>query len=97
MKKITRLFTSAIATASLILIPMSVHAQVEEVPPTNSTPETAAPAPALPSTGGSEVKAPDTGIAPSNKVVQNTLVFAGGSLLGAGAGLGLITLRKNQK
>lgn len=45
----------------------------------------------IPTTG-----APDTGIEPAeNKVAQNIAVFAGGSLLGVGLGLGLIRLKKN--
>lgn len=47
----------------------------------------------LPETGAG---VPDTGIAPTeNKAVQNIAVFAGGSLLGVGIGLGVIKLRKN--
>ena len=94
MKKLTRIFASLLTISALTLVPVSVYAQTpdEEVISVDS-----APAPetdTLPATGGSEVKAPDTGIAPSNKVAQNTAVFVGGSLLGAGIGLGIVTLRK---
>lgn len=38
---------------------------------------------------------PDTGIAPSeNRVLMNSVVFAGGALLGAGVGFGVLQLRK---
>ncbi len=70
------------------LTPVLVHAQeVEEVVPDPTS---------LPSTGGTEVAAPDTGIAPSNRVAQNSAVFIGGSLLGAGVGLGIVALRKKK-
>ncbi len=85
MKKTARILASIITLLSLTLVPVTVHAQtVEEVPSE------------LPVTGGTELKAPDTGFAPSNKVIQNSAVFIGGSLLGAGIGLGVITLQKTK-
>ena len=87
MNKITRVLASLLTVTSLTLVPVAVHAQVTEEVPAETT---------IPATGGSEVKAPDTGIAPSNKVAQNSAVFIGGSLLGAGVGLGVITLRKKK-
>ena len=86
MKKIARILVAIVAVLSLGLAPGVVHAQVEEVVPTTE----------LPSTGGSEVKAPDTGLAPTNRVAQNAAVFVGGSMLGAGLGLGIVTLRKKR-
>ncbi len=85
MKKIARMLASILTVASLTLVPVTVHAQtVEEVPSE------------LPVTGGSEVGAPETGIAPSSTAVQSAAVFIGGSLLGAGIGLGVITLKKTK-
>lgn len=92
MKKITKIIAVFLAVLSISFAPAAVQAQVvEEVNPD----PTAATTP-LPSTGGSEVQAPDTGIAPSNRVAQNAAVFIGGSLLGAGIGFGIVTLRKKQ-
>ncbi len=94
MKKITRIFASFLTISALTLVPVAVHAQesddVISVDSSTSTGTT------LPATGGSEVKAPETGVAPSNKVAQNSAVFIGGSLLGAGVGLGIVTLRKKK-
>ena len=87
MKRLSRILVSLATVVSLGLTPVAVHAQVEELEPTTTE---------LPSTGGTEVQAPDTGIAPSNRVAQNAVVFGGGSLLGAGIGLGIVTLRKKR-
>lgn len=87
MNKITRFIASFVTVTSLTLVPVAVHAQVVETVPADTT---------IPTTGGSEVKAPDSGIAPSNKVARNSVVFIGGSLLGAGLGFGVITLRKKK-
>lgn len=89
MKKFLRIVAASLTVLSITLAPVAVHAQVvEEV---ESDPTTA-----LPSTGGTDVAAPDTGIAPSNRVAQNSAVFIGGSLLGAGIGLGVIAFRKKK-
>ena len=95
MKKIARILASIVTITSLTLVPMAVQAQedvIEVGDGTTTTSETTS----LPSTGAS-VQAPDTGIAPSeNKVVQNLAVFVGGGMLGAGLGLGIITLKKKR-
>ncbi len=89
MKKILQLLVASLAVLSIGFTPVVVHAQgVETVDEPDTT--------ALPSTGGTEAAAPDTGIAPSNHVAQNTAVFVGGSILGAGIGLGLVALRKKK-
>ncbi len=97
MKKIARIFSSIITVAALTLVPAVVHAQstIDIDDPTLGTTDTTT----LPSTGGTETPAtPDTGIAPSeNKVVANTLVFIGGSALGAALGYGFLTYRKRQQ
>lgn len=87
MKKIVQFVAAFITVLSIGLAPVAVQAQVvEEVEPTDTT--------TLPQTGG--VQAPDTGIAPSNRVAQNAAVFIGGSALGAGLGLGIVVLRKKK-
>lgn len=91
MKKIIRKIAASATVISLTLTPAMVHALgVEEV---DSIPDTTTE---IPSTGGTEVAAPDTGIAPSNNVVKNSAVFIGGSLLGAGIGLGVVAMRKKK-
>jgi hypothetical protein len=91
MKKFLRLITASVIVFSLALTPVVVRAEVvEEV---DGTGDTTAP---LPSTGGTEVAAPDTGIAPSSNVARNVAVFVGGSALGAAAGVGLVTLKKKK-
>ena len=91
MKKILRLIAASAFVFSLTLAPLAVRAQVvEEVDGTDETTT------ALPSTGGTEVAAPDTGIAPSNHVARNVAVFVGGSTLGAAVGFGLVTLKKKK-
>lgn len=90
MKKITRILLATITMLSIGLAPAVVHAQIGAVE------EVGGPS-ALPQTGGTDVQAPDTGIAPSNRVAQNAAVFIGGSLLGAGIGFGVITLKKKRQ
>lgn len=88
MKKFLQILVAAVAVVSFGLAPVVVQAQtVEEIDDPTTT---------LPSTGGSEVAAPDTGIAPTNNVVRNTAVFIGGSLLGAGIGLGFVAMKKKK-
>lgn len=53
----------------------------------------------IPATGPEEQAeetpgSPDTGLAPSSRVAQNTAVFVGGSVIGAGFGFGIIAMRK---
>jgi hypothetical protein len=88
MKKFLQMVVAAVAVVSMSVTPVLVHAQeVEEVEADPTS---------LPSTGGSDVAAPDTGIAPSNRVAENSAVFIGGSILGAGVGLGIVALRKKK-
>lgn len=85
MKKLITKITFISALSVLAIMPSTALAQEEVIDIENEETTT------LPVTG-----APDTGIAPSNNaVVQNTAVFIGGSLLGAGIGLGILKLRKN--
>jgi len=94
MKKIARIITSATTIATIALLPGAVRAQgvvpIEvgssaTTPPTTTTDTV--------TTAG----IPNTGIAPAhNKVFTNSLVFIGGSALGAGLGFGYLTMRKKR-
>lgn len=93
MKKISRIIALIVLATSMSLVPVAVSAQGADPIPV----DTGAPAATeLPSTGGSEVKAPNTGIAPNSKVAQNAVIFTVGSALGAAVGLGVITIRKKK-
>lgn len=95
MKKIARIITPVLMVAALLVAPLSVQAQVIDVPsdedpvPTTGTlPETGASAP-------QPTAAPDTGFGPSdNMVVANLSVFVVGGLMGAALGYGIIFLKK---
>lgn len=83
MKKFASILTSGLMAISLLAVPVVVHAQD--------------PDPILIDTPSDAPTTPDTGIAPPNsKLTQNALVFTTGGLLGAGLGLGLISLKKKQ-
>lgn len=98
MKKIARIISSFVTVASLTLIPVTaVHAQVDPVEVGDSTTTTTTDT-TIPTTGGTTPATPDTGIAPAeNRVVANSLVFVGGSALGAALGLGYLAYRKKQQ
>lgn len=86
MKKILTKLSLIIAATFFVLSPSVVLAQEEDIIDIETEETTS-----IPATG-----APDTGIAPpENKAVQNAAVFIGGSLLGAGIGLGVLKLKKN--
>lgn len=77
----------ALIITALTLAPAAVHAQDSGVLEVDSGTTTSTPAPA---------GVPSTGIAPENKVLENSSVFIAGSVLGAGAGLAVVTLRKKR-
>lgn len=86
MKKILTKLSLIIAATFFVLTPSVVLAQEEDIIDIETEETTS-----IPATG-----APDTGIAPTeNKAVQNAAVFIGGSLLGAGIGLGVLKFKKN--
>ena len=83
MKKFLQILAVILST---FFVMNTALVQAQDVVNVDEVPSTGAPA---------EAGAPDTGIAPSeNRVVQNALVFTGGSLLGVAVGLGVITLKK---
>lgn len=93
MKKFARIISSVLTITALTLVPAVAHAQVDplEVEDPSATTE-------IPTTGAETPATPDTGIAPSeNKVVANTLVFIGGSALGAAVGYGFLSYRKKHQ
>jgi hypothetical protein len=91
MKKLLQITAISLVLLSVLLIPSVARA--EDAEPVDDSGVTTS----LPDTGAAEeVSAPDTGIAPSGRVAQNTAVFVGGSLLGAGIGFGVVTLRKKK-
>ncbi len=94
MKKLASILTSGLMAISLLAVPVVVHAQDPDpilIDTPSDTPTT------VPTTGADTPTTPDTGIAPPNsKLTQNALVFTTGGLLGAGLGLGLISLKKKQ-
>lgn len=94
MKKIASIVTPALIVATLLFAPLSVQAQVIDVPSDDPLPTTNT----LPETGASTptpTVAPDTGFGPSdNKVIANLSVFIVGGLMGAALGYGVIFLKK---
>jgi hypothetical protein len=96
MKKIARIFTPVLIVAALLLVPLSTHAQVIDLPneeeptPTTTTEE-------IPSTGAAPTPtvAPDTGFSPSeNKVLANLSIFVIGGAMGGALGYGVVFLKK---
>ena len=95
MKKIARILTSIITVATLTLVPVAVHAQtpdpIEVGELTTTDPST------LPTTGAETPATPDTGFAPQeNIVVKSSMIFVGGSALGAGLGYAYLSARKKR-
>lgn len=91
MKKAARFLTSSLTLALLALTPVAVHAQSSD-----GVIDVGSGTTSSSTTSTTTAGIPNTGAAPENRFVQSSRIFALGSLVGAGIGLGIITLRKKR-